>query len=195
MLTLCIDTSFRYLALALIKDDKIIASYQKDCLKKLSESIFVVMDDLFKKNDISPKEIDAICIAKGPGSYTGVRIAMTIAKTLGQVSDIDLYTISTLKLYASGSAKTMVVMDARASRAYIGAYDAGKTLIADTVMALSDIDSSSYELVGDLHILGKEDIHPDIASAFLKTKETWDRIKEVAYLTPEYLKATSDYKR
>ena len=95
MLTLCIDTSFRYLGLALIKDDAIIASYQKDCLKKLSETIFVILDDMFKTNNISPQEIDAICIAGGPGSYTGIRIAMTIAKTLAQVSDIALYTIST----------------------------------------------------------------------------------------------------
>ena len=195
MLTLCIDTSFRYLGLALIKDDEIIASHQEDCLKKLSESIFVVLDDLFKTSNISPQEIDAICIAKGPGSYTGVRIAMTIAKTLAQVSDIQLYTISTLQLYAANASKTMVIMDARAERAHVGAYDTEKTLIADCVMPLADIDTTGYELVGDLHLLGKEDKEPDIAVAFLKTKSSWQRIEEVAYLTPEYLKATSDYKR
>ncbi len=195
MLTLCIDTSFRYLGLAIIKDDELIASYQEECAKKLSETIFVILDDLCKKNGIRPKDIDAICIAKGPGSYTGVRVAMTIAKTLAQVSGMTLYTISTLKLYAAGAPKTMVIMDARAERAYVGAYDGEKTLIEDTVMPLVDIDTEGYGLVGDLHLLGKADKDPDIATAFLKTKGSWQEVKEVAYLVPEYLKATADYKR
>ncbi len=195
MLTLCMDTSFRYLTLVLIEDDRIIASIQEESFKKQSELIFVRLEELFKKAGKEPLMIDSICISDGPGSYTGVRIAMTIAKTLSQIRGLDLYTISTLRLYSGYKRKTMVIMDARAKRAYVGAYDEGDVLIADSVMSLDEIDPSGYELVGDLSLLGKDDVVPDIADAFLSTKKVWHKVDDIAYLVPRYLKESEAYVR
>ena len=193
MLTLCIDTAYKYLTCAIIKDDKIIASSSYECFKHQSEEVFVVLEKIFKEANINKLDIDSICISKGPGSYTGVRIGMSVAKVLAEIMKVDLYTISTLRLYASNNENTMVLMDARASRAYVGIYDKDKIIKEDSVKLLSDIDINGYNLVGDLSLFNKEDNYLDISKAFLKTKDYWDKVESIAYLTPNYLKENEEY--
>lgn len=195
MLTLCIDTAYKYLTCALVSDDKIIGSYCEECFKKQSEEVFAALDIVFKKANVERKDIDSICISKGPGSYTGVRIAMTIAKTIGELFNIDVYTISTLRLYASNAPKTMVLMDARANRAYAGIYDKDSTIQKDCALEISAIDIKDYNLVGDLSLIGKDDTVVDIPEAFLKTKSYWEKVETIAYLVPEYLKESDSYYR
>lgn len=195
MLTLCIDTAYKYLTVALIKDDKIVDSISLECFKKQSEEVFVYLDELFKKANINKNDIDSLCISKGPGSYTGVRIAMTIAKVLCQVKSLKLYSISTLRLYAGNKKNTMVVMDARASRAYVGIYDEDKCLLQDQAKPLDEIDTKDYSVVLDGSLLGKTDINPDIPKCFLDTKYLWEEVKDINFLSPEYLKESNAYYR
>lgn len=195
MLTLCIDTAYKYLTCALIKDNELIASYCKECFKRQSEEVFDALDDVFKKANIDKKDIDSICISEGPGSYTGVRIAMTIAKTISELFNIDLYTISTLRLYASNKPNVMVLMDARASRAYVGIYDKENIIQDDCAMALTDIDPKDYEVIGDGSLIGKLDTNINISEAFLETKNLWKKVDTIAYLTPKYLKESDSYYR
>lgn len=195
MLTLCIDTAYKYLACCLLKDDEIIAAFQEECFKKQSEQVFVVLDKLFKNAKVAKDAIDSIVITKGPGSYTGVRIAMTIAKVLSQVNNLKLYTLSSLQLYAGGQDRTMVIMDARANRAYVGIYDGLKTIEADCIKELSAIDAQNYNVVGDGQLIGKAEMMVDIAKAFLTLKSVWQPVEHIAYLTPEYLKESESYYR
>lgn len=195
MLTLCIDTAYKYLSVCLIKDDKIIASSSEECFKRQSEEVFVALDRIFNEANINPKQIDSICISKGPGSYTGVRIAMTIAKVIGEVLNIDVYTISTLKLYAANKPNTMVIMNARADRAYIGIYDEGKTIMDDCILTIDQIFASKYNVVGDGSLVNKEDNFINICEAFLNTKSNWQKVDNIAYLVPEYLKESESYYR
>lgn len=195
MLTLCIDTAYKYLSVCLIKDDKIIASSSEECFKRQSEEVFVALDRIFNEANINPKLIDSICISKGPGSYTGVRIAMTIAKVIGEVLNIDVYTISTLKLYAANKPNTMVIMNARADRAYVGIYDEGKTIMDDCILTIDQINASKYNVVGDGSLVNKEDNFINICEAFLNTKSNWQKVDNIAYLVPEYLKESESYYR
>lgn len=195
MLTLCIDTAYKYLSVCLIKDDKIIASSSEECFKRQSEEVFVALDRIFNEANINPKLIDSICISKGPGSYTGVRIAMTIAKVIGEVLNIDVYTISTLKLYAANKPNTMVIMNARADRAYVGIYDEGKTIMDDCILTIDQTNASKYNVVGDGSLVNKEDNFINICEAFLNTKSNWQKVDNIAYLVPEYLKESESYYR
>ena len=195
MLTLCIDTAYKYLTCVLIKDDKIIASYSKECLKKQSEEVFSALEQVFKQANLQKKDIDSICISEGPGSYTGVRIAMTIAKTIGELFKIDVYTISTLRLYAGNKENTMVLMDARANRAYVGIYDKENIVEEDKAIELDKIDKKEYNIIGDGSLIGLEDNHLDIGECFLKTKKSWKKIEQIAYLVPKYLKESDSYYR
>lgn len=195
MLTLCIDTAYKYLTCVLIKDDKIIGSYCEECFKKQSEEVFTALDKTFKDANVERKDIDSICISEGPGSYTGVRIAMTIAKTIAELFKIDLYKISTLRLYASNYPNTMVLMDARASRAYVGVYDEDKVIIEDCTIELNKIEAKDYKIVGDGSLIGLSDTVIDIPQAFLKTKNSWEKVDTIAYLVPKYLKESESYYR
>ena len=193
MITLCIDTSYKHLTCALIKDDEILSSVSMECFKKQSEEVFVCLKTVFTKAMISKKDIDSICVSVGPGSYTGTRIGITIAKTIGEMMPVDVYTISTLRLYASNNSRTMVILNARADRAYVGIYDGPYAIIKDCVMPVNEINPMKYEIVGDASLLGKEDNFPDIPTAFLNTKHSWEKIKNIAYLVPNYLKESESY--
>lgn len=195
MLTLCIDTAYKYLTVALIENEKIVDSISLECFKKQSEEVFVYLDDLFKRSHINKNDIDSMCISKGPGSYTGVRIAMTIAKVLCEVKRLKLYTISTLRLYAGNKKNTLVVMDARANRAYIGVYDEDKCLLQDQAKSLEEIDTKDYNVVLDGSLVGKNDLNPNIPECFLDTKGLWEEVKDINFLAPEYLKESNAYYR
>ena len=80
MKTLVMDTSNNYLAIAFYKDDKLIDQCKIEALKKQSELAIPMMQKML--GSVSLKDIDEMIIAIGPGSYTGVRIALTISKTL-----------------------------------------------------------------------------------------------------------------
>lgn len=195
MLTLCIDTAYKYLTCALIEDETVIAGYSKECFKKQSEEVFMAMTEIFNRAGIKKSDIDSICISEGPGSYTGVRIAMTIAKTIGDLNGLDVYTISTLRLYAANKPDTMVLMDARANRAYVGIYDGENIVMDDCALPLQEIDPKAYDVVGDASLIGGQDSYPNISNAFLATKPLWKKVDDIAYLTPKYLKESESYYR
>ena len=195
MLTLCLDTAYKYLTVTLIKDNKIIESLSYECFKRQSEEVFVALEELFKKSGIGKKDIDALCISEGPGSYTGVRIAMTIAKVLCKVKEIKLYKISTLRLYAGNKEKVAVVMDARANRVYLGIYDKGNCLLEDTIKEIKDLDLNEYNVILDGELVGKENVVPDIPKCFLDTISYWEEVKDINFLTPKYLKESNAYYR
>lgn len=195
MITLCIDTAYKYLTCALIKDDEIISSYSKECFKRQSEEVFSALDTVFNEANLERSSIDSICISEGPGSYTGTRIAMTIAKVIGEVVPVNVYTISTLRLYAAGKDNCMVVMDARADRVYCGIYDRDNVVMQDCVMPVDGVNHEAYNLMGDGSIFGKEDDFGNIPEAFLKTRDYWQKVEKLAYLTPKYLKESESYYR
>ena len=195
MLTLCIDTAHKYLTCALIRDDEIIASYSKECFKRQSEMVFSALEEIFDQAKVARDSIDSLCITKGPGSYTGVRIAMSLAKTYCEVAHKDLYVISTLKLYAAGKKKAMVLMDARAKRAYVGVYDGNKTLLPDCAMEIEKINHEDYEVLGDGSLVGLNDNWPSIPQCFLACRNEWEKVEDIAYLVPEYLKESESYYR
>lgn len=195
MYSLFIDTAYKYLTLVVAKDDEVLASYQEECFKRQSEQLFIELDKLFKKANVEQKDIDEVYISEGPGSYTGVRISMSLAKVLCQIKKIKLYTISTLKLYAANKENTMVIMDARAKRAYVGVYDKGNCLLKDQAIELVNIDPKNYNIVLDGELIGKENITPNIVECFMNCKKDFVEVKDINYLTPKYLKESDDYYR
>ncbi|MDO4500735.1 MAG: tRNA (adenosine(37)-N6)-threonylcarbamoyltransferase complex dimerization subunit type 1 TsaB [Erysipelotrichaceae bacterium] len=193
MLTLCIDTAYKYLTVCLIKDDEIVTAISDECFKRQSEQVFVALEELFKSSDYKKEDIDSVCISRGPGSYTGVRISMSIAKVLCQVKKLKLFTVSTLRLYAGDKEKQLVVMNARANRAYVGGYDKDVVTMEDQILTLEEIDPKDNEVICDGSLIGLEDVNPDIPLNFLNTKKYWEEVSEINFLAPEYLKENSAY--
>ncbi|MBR0230351.1 MAG: tRNA (adenosine(37)-N6)-threonylcarbamoyltransferase complex dimerization subunit type 1 TsaB [Erysipelotrichaceae bacterium] len=196
MYSLGMDTSHQFLVIALLKDDSVIDSVQLSCFKHQSEYLVPEVQKILERNSLEVRDINNWIVTRGPGSYTGVRIAMTMAKVVCSLEKKNVYTLSTLQLYA-GNRDCYVIMDARAKRAYIGRYRNGEALMEDTVYPLTQVDElineGKVEFMGDLHLFGKGDDYGDIAGNFAVLKNRWEKVENPDLLVPSYLKSNEDY--
>lgn len=196
MKTLALDTSHRYLTIALIEDDVLVQSIQTPSLKTQSESIMVEIERLFDLAKWKPTDLEALVLTDGPGSYTGLRISMTVAKVLGLIQGIKLYTISSLQLMAGTQANVIAVMDARAKRVYFGHYKNGFAVSEDVALPIEDVikqlDPSTI-LVGDADLLGLNAIEVNMPQHFIDLKAFWKPVESLHTLVPHYLKETDHY--
>lgn len=195
MYTVGLDTSQKFLVLALMQDGKLIEGIQEDCPKQQSEFLLPKLDELLKKHGLQALDIDEWVITRGPGSYTGVRIAMTLVKVLGSLADKKVYTLSSLQLYA-GLRDCYAVMDARASRVYCGRYKDGEPLMEDTIYKndeMQKIVDEGQPVTGDLHLFGSEDEYGDLAENFALLRQHYQPVENIDLLTPVYLKSNAEY--
>lgn len=192
MITLCIDTSHTWLVIGLIKDDQVIGKVQEKCWKKQSEELFPRLTALMDECHLQPEDIDQIVISKGPGSYTGVRIAMTVAKVFCAMADKPIYTVSTLLLYA-GKKNCRVVTDARGKRVYTCLFFDGKALEEERAVEIENLEIGDVNIVGDGALVGRQDEWPDIVDNFLELKDEWEKHDNVHLVVPEYLKSSASY--
>lgn len=198
MITLGMDTSFHFLSLVLIKDDQVIASLQKEALKQQSETILTELDKLFLSVNLKPRDLNQIVITIGPGSYTGLRIAMSIAKILGSISNIQVYTLSSLKLLAGHLKNVSILIDARAERVYFARYSEGKACVEDSIFTLEvakSLINQDDTVFGHLHLLNKEDSWPDYRNHYVDLKNDWKKVEDLDHLTPAYYKEHEAYKK
>lgn len=125
MITLFIDTCTEILNAALIKDGIILGS---STISSSEHSKYTMpeIEKLFKNNNINPKSVNKIMVTNGPGSFTGIRIGVTIAKTYAWACNINVIPISTLKAYAlsyDGFDYYIPMIDARRGYVYAGIYN------------------------------------------------------------------------
>ena len=110
MITLFIDTSNQDVSIALLKDGKIINKITKSIPNEHSKYAVSYIDELLKKSEITPKEVQSIMVVNGPGSFTGVRIGLTIAKVYALLNNIKVTLISSLKCLAIGNNKNKYIL-------------------------------------------------------------------------------------
>ena len=123
---LAIDTSTMISTVTVADEKEILGDFNVNQVKTHSESLVPMIENLLKLLGMTVADIDKFVIAEGPGSFTGLRIGMTIAKTLAQAEKKDLITVSTLKAMAAGSISQrakLPLIDARSTRAYGALYD------------------------------------------------------------------------
>ena len=196
MKILALDTSHHFLTIALIDDDHLIASLQKPAYKQQSETIMVEIDRLFKEVGWIPSDLKALVLTEGPGSYTGLRISMTIAKVLGLIQGIQLYTLSSLQLLSGTLENVYAVMDARANRVYLGHYKKGLAEFTDTIVTNEEAKKMiecDAMIVGDAMLVDQTATVVFCPQHFVDLKAYWKPVKNFHTLVPHYLKATDDY--
>ena len=168
---------------------------EEDCFKKQSEIINQKLDEMLKEHQIQPLEIDEICVSKGPGSYTGVRIAMTIAKVMGAMANIPVYTLNSLQLASGGLKNCLVLMDARSKRAYYGLIDEG-TIVEQGVDLIETIQTKPFNpshYAADAALISQEETPVSLANAFMTLRNHWQLVENIHQLAPEYFKSNDDY--
>ena len=127
MKILALDSSGLTASVAVIEDENLMGEYTMNYKKTHSQTLLPMIHDMLEMADVSVKELDAIAIASGPGSFTGLRIGAATAKGLGGALSIPLIAVPTLEglAYNLAGAEALVcpIMDARRQQAYYGIYD------------------------------------------------------------------------
>jgi tRNA threonylcarbamoyladenosine biosynthesis protein TsaB len=126
MIWLGIDTSNVPLSVAVVKDDQLLVEWTSSIKVTHSVGAMPAVEEALKQASIKPADIDVIAVAEGPGSYTGVRIGVTIAKTLAWTLKIPVVGVSSLQtLAANGSLFNGLIcpiMDARRGNVFSAIY-------------------------------------------------------------------------
>lgn len=127
MKILAMDTSNQALSLALVDGDQLMVEITTHTKQTHGERLMPLIEEAFENAPFTLQEIDRIVVAQGPGSYTGLRIAATTAKSLAWSLDKDLVGVSSLLALAgrvpSDPALVLPVMDARRGNIYTGLYE------------------------------------------------------------------------
>ncbi len=143
MISLYIDTATSYSLISLIKNNEIKYLFNNKIDGDISVSIFSVLEQSFKENEITPDDIDNIYVVNGPGSFTGVRIGITIAKVFAWAKSKNVIPISTLESYATTyTDKEYIVslIDARRGYVYAGIYDKElNVVLKDSYISLEEL--------------------------------------------------------
>ncbi|MGM7724260.1 tRNA (adenosine(37)-N6)-threonylcarbamoyltransferase complex dimerization subunit type 1 TsaB [Metabacillus sp. Hm71] len=126
MKALAIDTTNNVLGIALIEEDKVIGEYITNLKKNHSVRAMPAIERLLSDCDVRPKELDKLVVATGPGSYTGVRIGVSIAKTMAWSLKIPIAGVSSLEVLAANgrffNGFISPLFDARRGQVYTGLY-------------------------------------------------------------------------
>lgn len=153
MLILGIDTSTKICTCSIFDSENgVIAETSLSVKKNHSNIIMPIIDNLFKISDLTINDIDKIAVAIGPGSFTGVRIALGIAKGLAMALNKPLIAVNELDILeaiAGGSENEIIpLIDARKERVY---YKYQNTYVDDYLINLiSSFDKNKkYVFVGD----------------------------------------------
>lgn len=182
MKVLAFDTSSKPLSVAILEDEQLLADATINVKKNHSLTLMPTVDFLMKSADLVPSDLDKIIVAQGPGSYTGLRIAVATAKTLAYTLNISLVGVSSLYALASTiDFKGLIVpiMDARRNNVYVGFYQNGQSTRPDQYASLTDVltlvrDESEVMFVGEVasfkeqiqNTLPKAQILPTLPSAY-----------------------------
>ena len=122
---LVIDSATKYLYVALYEDNKCLGKYYESGNNDHSTKLMIEIERIFSISNTKVANLDEIIIGIGPGSYTGLRIGVVVAKMFGWNNDIPVRTISSLALMASsyeGEEYILSEIDARRGNSFIGLY-------------------------------------------------------------------------
>lgn len=192
MYQLLLDSSNIYLAVGLAKEGKVVDSIFYNAWQRQSEVMVNEIDNILKRNKVDKKELDAVVVGIGPGSYTGVRIGVTIAKTIAYALKIKVYAKSSLSLLRCGNEPTICLFNARSGRSYFAVYQGKKILEKECVIPNEEVISyiekhPDYKIAGDTTQIGKESEELNFIANLADFSED-ELVNNIFALNPIYLK-------
>jgi tRNA threonylcarbamoyl adenosine modification protein YeaZ len=147
MKLLVLESSGLVASVALMEENSMICEFTMNHKKTHSQTLLPMVDEMMKITGFNKKELDAVAISKGPGSFTGLRIGSATAKGLAQALNIPVVSISSLEGLAANLYGTSdlicPIMDARRSQVYAGIFqyegERLETRMEDDAIAVADL--------------------------------------------------------
>ena len=199
MRILYIDTSSSYLYTSIVENDKLISEIKEEFGQSLSEVALPRIVSMFEDNSFKPKDIDKIIVVNGPGSFTGIRIGITIAKIYAWSLNIPITTIYSLEAMAISSNKDtyhVPILNARRGYVYTAIYDKDyNEVLKPCHILLTDLQEK-LDNIGDYEFISNDEFDdlelnsytPNFVKIINKFKDK-ESINPHA-VNPEYLKLT-----
>ena len=192
MNSLYIDTSTKYLCIGIAINHKLVYKYQNVAIKMQSELTIPVLKEALNESKLTLHDINEIVVTIGPGSFTGIRIGVCIAKVLASIGKIPLKAISSLNAYAN-KGKKIVILDAKANRAYLGIYNDNAKVIDECVVTIEELKEivkkyQDYDVVLDTFLLNLPESEIDVLENMNRISINIQCVNDVDGLVPIYLK-------
>lgn len=184
-IVLYVDTCTKYMCVGLSRGDNLIYKKQYDAFKRQSEVAAQEIDNCLKTSNIKPNQLTKIVVTNGPGSYTGIRIGLTLAKVMSKVLNIKLVCLSSLQAMC-GLKDCSAIIDAKSKRVYYGKYSSGQSVVNDCVKYVSDLDLSE-EYVGETNVINVDEKEIDIIENMFVLRNT-EEVKDIDSVKAIYLK-------
>lgn len=161
MKILAVDSSGMVASIAIVEDDVVIAEYNVNYGKTHSQTLLPMIDEVSKMIELDMSTIDAIAVAAGPGSFTGLRIGASTVKGLAEASGkpiIAVPTVDALAYNLYGTEGLVVpIMDARRNQTYTGIYEFNKFKNIYNLNVLMEQKAIGIdELIGTLNEAGRD---------------------------------------
>jgi len=136
MTILALDTTSRLGSVALLRDGALLESKTVEAPQGFAGKLFAEIRGLLERNNVALTDVDCFAAASGPGSFTGIRIGLTAAKSLAEVNGKKAVGVSNLRAMAElGEGRFRApVMDARRGEVYAAVFDEGGQAVVDEVV-------------------------------------------------------------
>lgn len=204
MKVLAFDTSSKALSLAILEDKQVLAETTINIKKNYSITLMPAIDFLMASLDWTPKDLDRIVVAEGPGSYTGLRIAVATAKTLAHTLNIELVGMSSLLALVPRQQEGLFVplMDARRNNVYAGFYENATPVMPEAHLSFAEVleqvkDAEQVTFVGEVRAfveqiqeqLPQASYQETLSNAANLALWAWDKKEDSLHdFVPNYLK-------
>ena len=184
---LFIDSATTNLVVAIINEGKIAYIYDNNDGHDTSSKMMPVLAEAFENTGLKPQDIDKIFVVTGPGSFTGIRVGLTVAKTMAYALNIPIVPISSLEVMASCSGGTALI-NARRGYVFAGTYDEKLNVIyPDSYVLMSDKLDKPYISYDEFEFTAEK---PKIDVLKVIKKHENDYPVNPHTLKPNYLKMT-----
>ncbi len=183
MKILGIDTSTMAANVAVLEDDKLICEYTINTKKTHSQKLMPMIENMLKLSDLDIKEIDAIAICVGPGSFTGLRIGMATAKAMAHVNNIPLIGVNSLEILGANmdlcNRNICSILDAQRNQVYMNKY-----ILKD--YKITELEEISIKPIDELleEISSSNEDWVLVGEAVYKYKEKIEEISNITIPSP-----------
>ena len=193
MATLLLDSSNTSLSVGIEIDHSLLGYTSYEAWQVQSEHMVPEIDKLLEKYHISRRDITGVIVSIGPGSYTGVRIALTIAKITALACKCPVYPVSSLRVLKNGVLPSICLINARSNRSYFGVYEGEKVIVSDTIKTNDKVkeyikEHPGYFICGNVAYLGYENLDTNICEQMVSLMGVLEPTPNDLALKPVYLK-------